>query len=84
HGRRAARAIDAWLKGTTLEDSIRPPVTRFEMLNLPIYSDADPAAQPRLAPVARSEGFDEIVGGLGEPVARYEARRCLSCGNCFE
>lgn len=84
HGRRAARAIDAWLKGTTLEDSIRPPVTRFEMLNLPIYSDADPAAQPRLAPVARSEGFDEIVGGLGEPAARYEARRCLSCGNCFE
>jgi Pyruvate/2-oxoacid:ferredoxin oxidoreductase delta subunit len=31
-----------------------------------------------------SQGFDEIVAGLDEPEAVYEAQRCLSCGNCFE
>ena len=29
-------------------------------------------------------GFEEIVAGLSEREARYEATRCLSCGNCFE
>jgi Pyruvate/2-oxoacid:ferredoxin oxidoreductase delta subunit len=25
-----------------------------------------------------------VVAGLGAGEAQYEARRCLSCGNCFE
>jgi len=36
-----------------------------------LRTQADPAA-------------DEVVAGLAEPAARYEARRCLSCGTCFE
>ena len=28
--------------------------------------------------------FGEIIGGLDEVAARYEAARCYSCGNCFE
>ena len=35
-------------------------------------------------PVAKRTGFDEVVAGLSETEARYEATRCLSCGNCFE
>ncbi len=31
-----------------------------------------------------SRRFDEVIGGLTEGEAQYEARRCLSCGNCFE
>ena len=27
--------------------------------------------------------FDEVVGGLDETAAKFEARCCLSCGNCF-
>jgi len=27
--------------------------------------------------------FDEVVGGLDESTALFEARRCMSCGNCF-
>ncbi len=27
--------------------------------------------------------FDEVVGGLDESNALFEARRCLSCGTCF-
>jgi len=84
HGKRAARHIDAWLKGGTYE---RPPKNRlvgFDMLELPVYSDADRSAQASLTVGARGAGFEEIVAGLSEPQARYEAQRCYSCGNCFE
>jgi len=34
--------------------------------------------------VRRQSGFAEVVGDLDENNAQFEARRCLSCGNCFE
>ena len=40
--------------------------------------------QPELEPQARIESFAEVVGGLSDDEATYEAGRCLSCGNCFE
>ncbi len=54
------------------------------MLTLPAYSDADRSPRRTLAGASRTEGFAEVVSGLNEAAARYEARRCLSCGNCFE
>jgi Pyruvate/2-oxoacid:ferredoxin oxidoreductase delta subunit len=41
-------------------------------------------ARARGDPVAKRVGFEEVVAGLSEQEARYEASRCLSCGNCFE
>ena len=32
----------------------------------------------------RKTSFEEVVKGLTEKEAVYEAKRCLSCGNCFE
>ena len=29
-------------------------------------------------------GFEEVTGGLPVEQASFEARRCLSCGNCCE
>jgi Pyruvate/2-oxoacid:ferredoxin oxidoreductase delta subunit len=55
----------------------------FADLSLPIYSDAAPSKQCELAPSLR-KGFAEIEAGLSEAQALHEARRCLSCGNCFE
>ena len=83
HGKRAARHIDAWLHDAPLAATARPPVVTFPMLHLPVFSDADPAAQQEL-PVAVRNDFSEIVASLGEPEARREAQRCLSCGVCFE
>ena len=40
--------------------------------------------QPEAAPRERVAGFEEVVGGLTEREATFEARRCLSCGNCCE
>lgn len=85
HGRRAAASIDAWLRQVTRP---APPAARaivsFSMLNLPIYADADRAAQVELAPAVRVASFAEVSAGLDSAAARREAQRCLSCGNCFE
>ena len=84
HGKRAARHIDAWLRGERYQPATRHPLVSFPMLHLPVYSDADPAAQRTLSIAERVSGFEEVVAGLGEREARREAQRCLSCGNCFE
>jgi formate dehydrogenase (NADP+) beta subunit len=84
HGKRAARHIDAWLSNTRYEKSPKAPIVSFDMLQLPVYSDADPSPQRTLEIAARVGGFDEVLAGLAEKEARHEAQRCLSCGNCFE
>jgi formate dehydrogenase (NADP+) beta subunit len=84
HGKLAARNIDAWLRGTTYVKPAKAPLVDYGMLHLPVFSDADPAAQYELPHADRTEGFEEIIAGLTEPEARREARRCLSCGNCYE
>src|SRR5271165_7364773 len=84
HGKRAARHIDAWLRGSACDEPAKHPVVDFAMLNLPIYADAVPSTQRELAPEERIGGFDEVLAGLSEQEAIHEAKRCLSCGNCFE
>jgi NADPH-dependent glutamate synthase beta subunit-like oxidoreductase len=84
HGKKAARHIDAWLRGTRFSAPAKHPGITLAGLNLPIYADALPAAEPTLPPAARGGGFAEVVAGLDEQAAVHEAKRCLSCGNCFE
>lgn len=84
HGKRAARNIDAWLRGERYQPVVKHPLVSFAMLHLPVFSDADPSAQKTLGLAERVSGFDEVVAGLSEKEAVREARRCLSCGNCFE
>jgi formate dehydrogenase beta subunit len=84
HGKRAARNIDAWLRGARHEPAPKHSLVGFDALHLPVYSDAEPRPQKTLALAERARGFDEVVAGLTEKAARYEAQRCLSCGNCFE
>ena len=83
HGKRAARNIDAWLRGETYRKPASNALVSFDMLHVPGYLEAPRSAQQEV-PLAQREGFGEIVQGLDEPTARYEAQRCLSCGNCFE
>jgi NADPH-dependent glutamate synthase beta subunit-like oxidoreductase len=84
NGKRAARQIDAWLRGTRIEQRAKHALVAFDMLHLPVYSDADPHQQKKLTLAERLTGFEEVVAGLSVPEARYEAQRCLSCGNCYE
>jgi NADPH-dependent glutamate synthase beta subunit-like oxidoreductase len=84
HGKKAARHIDAWLRGGAYEPAPKHPDVSFDMLHLPVYSDAARSEQPALPSSRRVDGFAEVLAGLSEPEAFYEAQRCLSCGNCFE
>ena len=45
----------------------------FDMLNLPVFSDVDPAVRHHLAERDRISGFDEVLAGLTEAEARHEA-----------
>ena len=84
HGKKAARSIDAWLNGTTYVEPEKTDIVTFDKLHLPVYSDADPRQQGELEAAKRVAGFDEIIAGLSDLEAQYEAQRCYSCGDCYE
>ncbi|NCF27968.1 MAG: FAD-dependent oxidoreductase [Gammaproteobacteria bacterium] len=84
HGKKAARNIDAYLRGVSYAPAPKHEVASFEQLNTWYYTDAEQAVQPILDDIRRRTTFDEVVSGLDEGNALFEARRCLSCGNCFE
>jgi Pyruvate/2-oxoacid:ferredoxin oxidoreductase delta subunit len=83
HGKKAARHIDAWLRGSSCEPEPKHEVVSFEQLNTWYYADAPRSFQPQLQIERRRSTFAEVVGGLDDQNALYEARRCMSCGNCF-
>ncbi len=84
HGKKAARCVDAYLRGIEYQPEAKHPVADFKNLNAWYYSDAPQRVQSNLDRVRRESTFAEVVGGLDERNALFEARRCLSCGNCFE
>lgn len=84
HGKAAASGIDAWLRGRDAPAAQSLPVVAFDMLHLPVYSVAERSVQTELPLAERATGFAEVQAALSESAAHYEAKRCLSCGNCFE
>ena len=84
HGKKAARNIDAYLRGDVYAQNGKHELAAFDRLNTWYYSDAPLTVQPLLDAARRESTFDEVVKGLDENNALFEARRCLSCGNCFE
>ena len=75
HGKKAARLIDAWLRGDG-----RPPrrrstdVAAFDMLHLWYFGDAAPRAASRArARRSGSPDFDEVSAGSPASRPRYEA-----------
>jgi NADPH-dependent glutamate synthase beta subunit-like oxidoreductase len=84
HGKKAARHIDAFLRGETVGRPAKHELATAERMNTWYYSDAPRALRPILEAVRRTSGFAEVVGDYDEGTALYEARRCMSCGNCFE
>jgi 2-oxoacid:acceptor oxidoreductase delta subunit (pyruvate/2-ketoisovalerate family) len=84
HGKKAARNIDAWLRGTVYTPAPKHELADYSKLNPWYFSDAPKTVRPVLDILRRQSTFEEVVGGLDETNALYEARRCMSCGNCFE
>lgn len=84
HGKHAARHIDAYLNDATYRRGSRHEIIGHERLQLWYRTAAPQVEQGRLPLNDRERGFDEILQNLTESDALFEARRCLSCGNCFE
>jgi len=84
HGKKAARHINAWLGSAAAVSSRKHELASFDKLHLWYFGDNARRQQPELPPETRIADFGEVVGGLSDEEAVYEAGRCLSCGNCFE
>mgnify|MGYP003584202405 FL=1 len=84
HGKKAARNIDAWLRGEAYVKPPRHDLATFDKLHVWYYTDAAQRPQGHLDIKGRQSSFEEVVGGLTQKEALYEAKRCLSCGNCYE
>ncbi len=84
-GRRAAIAIDAYLKGRDPGEACRDPLNGLE-LEKPVFfpigamprSRQKRQAMPELA-FERRRSFSEVELGFSEEQARAEAERCLQC-----
>jgi NADPH-dependent glutamate synthase beta subunit-like oxidoreductase len=84
HGKRAARNIDAFLRGSVYTPPPKHETASIDRLHVWYFADAPERRQAERAPAERVAGFDEVLAGLDAGAATYEAKRCLSCGNCFE
>lgn len=84
HGKKAARCIDAWLRGTRYEPAAKHPIVGSDKLHSWYYTQANPSKESQLSGEERKQDFREVVCGLSEEDAVHEAKRCLSCGNCYE
>ena len=83
HGKKAARYIDAYLRGGHYTAPEKHPVATLGRMNTWYYADAPKQVRQRIEGARRASTFDEVVQGLDEESAVFEARRCMSCGNCF-
>ncbi|HDN78902.1 MAG TPA: FAD-binding protein, partial [Chloroflexi bacterium] len=90
-GRRAAEAIDLYLRGEPIElpephwhvVSLEEVETQFR--NFPLEKRASPRPRhpiPRLPPEERVKSFAEVELGFDEETAVAEAERCLNCAVC--
>ena len=84
HGKKAARYINGYLTGVPYLHPEKHPLVEYDKLHLWYKTDADQSEQPSLDVEERVTGFEEVISGLTEEQAVFEAQRCYSCGNCFE
>ena len=64
HGKKAARHIDAWLRGATYQKAPARGEATFDKLHLWFSRDVAQRAQVRAPLAARRDGFGEVVQGL--------------------
>ena len=87
-GKRAARAMDAFLRGIGLPDDLEVKVPQMLVARrelLPEEKVSKPRQPTPTIPLAeRITGYAEVELGFDEATAVAEASRCLSCGPCAE
>ena len=84
HGKKAAKYINGFLLQAPYQKPEKHPTASYKKLHMWYKTDAPQKEQDKLAPAVAVKSFEEVFSGLPEQEARFEAQRCLSCGNCFE
>lgn len=84
HGKKAAKYINAYLINEEYKKPDKHPTAGYRKLHMWYKTEADQKEQNKLLPSEAVKNFVEVINGLLESEAKYEAQRCLSCGNCFE
>ena len=84
HGKQAACRIDAFLTAKSPPARTGRELATFDRLRLWYAATSGGRPQPRIPMNERLDSFQEVTQGLDARGAEYEARRCYSCGHCFE
>jgi Pyruvate/2-oxoacid:ferredoxin oxidoreductase delta subunit len=84
HGRRAAEAIDRRFSGASA-GADEMPIVRKDRMRLDHYEVAERIKAPTLTVEERLAAIEiEVSKGLDRDRVIEQARRCMSCGYCFD
>ena len=78
-GKKAAKCIDAFLKGEKLAPNVKHEVANFKKLNTEYFKGNKRVEVSRQGDIS----FEEKVISYSDEELLEESRRCFSCGNCF-
>jgi Pyruvate/2-oxoacid:ferredoxin oxidoreductase delta subunit len=85
HGRKAAEAMDLYLKGQELpKKADKVDVVKYDKLKWDYFVESRAKKRRLLHPAVVNNNWDEILQVLQQSEAVDEAKRCMSCGLCFE
>jgi 2-oxoacid:acceptor oxidoreductase delta subunit (pyruvate/2-ketoisovalerate family) len=90
HGKKAARHIDAHLRGVELRPNVKGTVANFKKLNIDYFENSPRGQNPQDKFLGTDHNsskpqrisFDEMGISYTPEETRVEASRCFSCGNC--
>ncbi|MEK7813533.1 MAG: NAD(P)-binding protein [Candidatus Desantisbacteria bacterium] len=84
-GRKAAEAIDAFLKPQEAAEKPQPTIViKYERMNLNYYASLTRVEEQGLTVEERVNNFSEVSITIGEEQVMEETKRCMSCGQCFD
>ncbi|MGQ9617922.1 MAG: NAD(P)-binding protein [Candidatus Aminicenantia bacterium] len=81
-GKKAAMAIDSFLKGILLPSFEERVPVPFENLNTNYFKIKNRIEPDKLEPSKRKSSFNEVWKGYEEDTLKSECERCFSCGVC--
>ncbi|MCP4570485.1 MAG: FAD-dependent oxidoreductase [FCB group bacterium] len=85
HGRKAAAAINAGISGTEVEKGGDKAIITFEKMYTAYYEKHERTAISEMPVADRFASMDaEIISTWSQDEAVGEAKRCMSCGACFD
>ncbi len=84
HGRKAAEAIDAFLKGEQMPETGYREITKVQKQDILYFLPVPQARRGSVEPEVVVGNHDELLQALDEAQVKGESSRCMSCGLCFD